>query len=350
VRYLIIKTSSFGDVVQAFGVLNYLKKRVPEARVDWVVEKKMAALVRAHPLVNKTIELGAKEWKQNLLNPHTYQQVQEFIKNLREYSYDAVFDLQGNTKSGCVTFLTKARTKVGFGWKTVAEWPNCLATGLRINPPVGQNIRRDYLYLVQSYFRDFSSLPDEKVELRLDPSEKALLGQYLDLLQTCPWMISAGSNWENKQLAFSSLKRFLFLAQKTFHPFFLFTAGNAEEFEMASMCSKLFPHSIICHKLPLPVLQHLMGKMKLVVTMDALPLHLAATTNVPTVSFFGPSLGCKYRPPGERHLSFQGHCPRGSSFEKRCPRLRSCRTAACIHDIDIDLAFASFAEWWAELV
>src|SRR5260221_27031 len=82
-------------------------------------------------------------------------------------SYDIVLDLQGNTKSGVVTACAKSSLKVGFGYLSVPEWPNVLATHQRYNPPSGRNIREDYLFIAQSALNHFVSVPMEGVQLQL---------------------------------------------------------------------------------------------------------------------------------------------------------------------------------------
>lgn len=90
------------------------------------------------------------------------------------------------------------------------------------------------------------------------------------------------------------------------------------------------------------MLQHLMSNMRLIVTMDSLPLHLAATTSVATFSIFGASLGKRFAPVGEQHHFFQGACPYGRTFTNRCPILRSCKTGACIRRLSGKQIFEAY--------
>lgn len=348
-RYLIIKTSAFGDVVHAYPVLHYLKKKYPDAQVDWVVEKRIASLVRSHPLVDRTIEINAKEWKNALFSLKSFKEAFSFVNELRKESYDAVFDLQGNSKSALITFFAKSQAKIGFGWKTAFERFNCLITKFRANPPKGQNVRRDYLYVVQNYFKDISDLPCEKVELKLTPDEKNSVEELKKKLSNNSWMICPGSQWINKKLPLEHLKKLLELAYKEFSPSFVFIAGNNEELKEAEELSLNFQNSHILNKVSLPVLQHMMKSMKLIISMDSLPLHLAATTDVKTFSLFGPSLSCKFRPIGEGHFSFQGSCPYGEQFDRRCPKLRSCPTGACLRSASTDEIFHTLSNWWHEV-
>lgn len=350
-RFLIVKTSAFGDVVQAFASINYIKSLFPEAQIDWVVERKIAALVHAHPQVDRVIEINAKEWKKGFWKIKNLKEVKAFIQELRKYSYDAVFDLQGNTKSAFITLFAKSKSKVGFGWKTAPERLNCCVTKYRANPPRGQNVRRDYLFILQNYFKDTlqpqNLVPYEEVSLRLTPDEKELFSSICKQIpEKNVWMVCPSSQWINKKLKSQTLRAFLHLAYEKYRPFFVFTAASADELREAKTLSAYFPNSYICDHMPLPMLQNMMRRMDLVISMDSLPLHLAATTQVPTCSFFGPSLSFKYRPLGERHFSFQGNCPYDYRFEKRCPILRTCATGACMRDIKEQEAFTAFSSWW----
>ena len=100
-NFLIVKTSSIGDIVQAMAVLPYLAGR---GSVDWVIEEKFASLLEGNQYIHKVIPVTRKKfWK------------------VPRKRYDAVFDLQGNCKSALFTFLAKAKVKVGFALKKRAR-------------------------------------------------------------------------------------------------------------------------------------------------------------------------------------------------------------------------------------
>ena len=345
-RFLIVKTSAFGDVVQAFCVCSYLKKLHPHCKIDWVVEKKIAPIVRAHPLVDTVIEVNSKCWKKSTLRLATYKELIQFVRVLRNKCYDAVFDLQGNLKSGVIDFLTRTDDRVGFGWKTASERANCCFTNQRSNPPRGQNIRRDYLFVVQNYFKDFTQAPCEVIDFFLTPDEMKHVDELSSLLPGSAWMICPGSAWKNKRLPEDKLLLFLEKAKSTFNPRFFFIWGTAEEQEVAQKLSSHFPDSLVAPMLTLPELQQMMKRMDLIISMDSFPLHLAGTTNTATFSFFGPSVSFKYRPIGDNHFSYQGPCAFGLSFDKRCSRLRTCKEAPCLKAQEVSQLFQSFSQWW----
>lgn len=334
-KILIVKTSSLGDIIHTFPVIDYLKQKFPDAEIDWVVERSCISLVQAHPHVNRVLQIDTKFWRYKLFGSRS--EILAFKNKLFENHYDLLLDLQGNVKSGIITFLARAKAKVGFGKKTVAEWPNTLATHYKFDPPPGRNIREDYLYIAQSYYKDNQPFTPSPVQLK-SPDVKNQFSP------PC-YMVCPGSAWVNKQLTTHTLSQFLRLVHQRTNCLFLFVWGTEEERIMLNQLVK--EHSGYCHIIErhtIPELQNLMSQMDLVIAMDSLPLHLAGTTKTPTFSIFGPSLATKYQPIGKQHISFQASCPYGKTFEKRCPVLRTCPTGACMHELNAQQLFERFCQ------
>lgn len=336
-KVLIVKTSSLGDIIHAFPVIIYLKEEFPSAQIDWVVEKSLSDVVKAHPSINHVIEIDTKSWRKNILKMKTWKEIFNFRKDIQAEEYDVVIDLQGNTKSAFPTFLARSKHKIGFGIKTIHEWPNLWVTHQRYNPPLYLNVRDENLYIVQHYFCRYRQIEDEKVVLKLSHDQQrdfdAIVESWSSLagkkILVCP-----GSAWKNKQLDPQALEDFLHYIEANFDIAFIFATGSQKEKnEMEDLAKKLKNLPVILDRLPLPLLQNIMAKMHLVIAMDSLPLHLAATTGVPTFSVFGASSAQKYKPKGPNHLALKGDCPYGRNFERRCPILRTCSTGLCIRGI-----------------
>lgn len=348
---LVIKSSSLGDIIHTFSAIGLIKKLGPNSCIDWVVETPSVELVKAHPDVNEVFAIDSKKWRKSIFSQSTIQEMTAFKKLLQRQKYDIVFDFQGNCKSGLMTWLSNSPLKVGFAKGRVPEWPNILASNRRYLPPLGANIRDDYQFLVHSHFKNFTPYEFKGVSLNLNPEETSKLKDISAKLKEAnrpSIMVCAGSNWKNKQLTNDALFAFLeMLMQK--HPCqFVFVWGSEKEKINAEELSSRLKHAIVLDKMSLPLLQHTMSSVKLVIAMDSLPLHLAATTQTPTFSVFGASLATKYKPTGNHHFAIQGPCPYGQTFEMRCPKLRSCATGACIRSLPAQTIFneyLDFAEW-----
>ncbi len=381
-RILVVKTSSLGDILHTFPILDYLREHLPHAEIDWVVERPFADLLQRHPRVKRTLVVDTKRWRKG----RGWKEMGAFRRELRQERYDWVFDLQGNCKSGLITLLARGAEKVGFGRKSVPEWPNLVATRRRFNPPLGRNIREDYLHLVAKALDLPDKLPPSITRLTVSDRERAQVEAFLahPKLQGEKILVCPGSAWPNKRLPLDTLVTFCSQTSARLTPDcdpsssgrgrgwsegtypdeagfvnpdekgcalddrllsmpsglggairgFIWLWGNDEERGVAHQLLQNFGQtSLMAPKLSLPALQYLMGQVDLVVTMDSLPLHLAGLTETPTYSLFGPSLAAKYAPIGEQHTSLQGACPYGRTFTKRCPKLRSCPTGACMHGL-----------------
>ena len=334
-QILIVKTSALGDIVQSLDILSYLHSRFPNAFIDWAVEENLSPLISSHPLIRKAnplkLKLKLSNWKQFLA--------------LRKENYDYLFDLQGNIKSGLITLLARSKVKVGLGPKSVREWPNILATHIRFEVPQHLNIRLQYLSLIRQYFNDASAPIPKPMRLNTTPVEKESLDRHLSKL-TAPLkiMVCPGSKWPTKQLPLETLLSLLDLIEKNLPASFLLVWGDASE---KALCEKLQSNKrVLSEKLSLPLWQNLMSEMDLVIAVDSSALHLAATTQTPTFSVFGPTSPNIFKPIGNHHLAIFGKCPYGTIFEKRCPVLRSCPTAACMRDLKAEKLFEEFIKWW----
>lgn len=320
-KILIVKTSSLGDIVQSFCVLDDLKIRFPSSEIHFVVEESLQEICHIHPHISKVIPIDIRG-KKNL-----YQA----FKNLRQEKYDLLFDLQGNTKSGFITLLARAKKKIGFGYRTVREWPNILVTNIRYDLDINQNISKFYLGLIEAYFGLPANVSRLKILFKLEEKEKIELNNIRSLCKNKrKILVSIGSFWENKKVSLDALREFLETLEET-QVFFIF--GNEKEKEELNRVKLNLKDFVILEKLKFALLQNVISLMDLFIGVDSFTLHLAATTNAKTLSIFGPTKASIFKPSGKRHIAVQGTCPYQISFQKVCPKLRSCQSGACIKNI-----------------
>ena len=338
-HFLIVKTSSLGDILQAFPALDWLRQRFPEAQIDWVVERSFSELVASHPAVNRVLTVDTRRWRQALAHSAVWKEIRSWRKQVRETGYDVAFDLQANVKSGLLLSQVRAQQKVGFGGKSAREWFNVFFTHKRIDPDPHGNIRNDYLRVVQSVWGVSEAQPAGKSLFRITGEQQAQVAELVQAVQT-KILVCPGAFWRNKQLP---VEAWIDLLQRIENAHFLLAWGNDAERQMAEqMHAALANRSQIIPKLPLAVLQHLMAQVDLVLAMDSLPLHLCGTTATPSFSVFGPSSAAKFAPEGVQHRTVQGSCPYGRTFVKRCPILRTCKTGACIRSLEGAYLFDAF--------
>lgn len=350
-RLLIVKTSAIGDVIQTFPVLDYLRTRFPNAIIDWVVEKNCYELLTAHPDINEVLCINTKKWRRAPFSRENRLEIKAFFSQFAKKQYDLVIDLQGNTKSALFTFMAKATHKVGYGFDSVAEKLNLIATNHRFNISAFLHVQLRYLQLVQKYFQDSEVYSWKNISLALKQKEEKRLSEIMSAFSNFPtFMVCFGSNWSNKRLSEKTLTKFISMLNDQFSPSFLFIHGNEEEKKIALGLKQLFLHkSEAVGELSIALWQNLMAKVDCVITMDSAALHLCATTKTPSFSIFGPSSSSVYKPLGTQHGAFQGSCPYAKVFDKRCPLLRSCVTGACMKELDVNALSKCFSDFWQGL-
>ena len=99
---LLIKTSSLGDVIHALPAITDLKAAQPAARIDWVVEESLAAIVNLHPGVDEVIPVAMRRWRRAWWRRSIRDEVSACRRLLRAQTYDAIIDAQGLIKSALI--------------------------------------------------------------------------------------------------------------------------------------------------------------------------------------------------------------------------------------------------------
>lgn len=333
-RFLIIKMSALGDIILSLNVARYLKQKIPGCRVEWVVEERFQELVRSSPYVDEVLPFDTKLLKKSWIK--FLSALFLLKKSFLQRPYTAVFDLQGNCKSALMTLLSQSQDKVGWGRKSVAEWPNLLVTRTRIKAASNLCRGEQYLAFIYDYFRDRSTR-DLSAHMLKKAHQDIALGSALNKIMICP-----GSNWKSKQLSEETWIEFLSQIENRYHPLFVLIGGSPQEQAFAHRLASHVPHAMVLGALPWTLWQSLMLKMNCVISVDSCALHLAGLAGVPTFSIYGPSSPEVYKPAGSQHVAYQGACPYGETFTKRCRLLRTCKTAACMKKISLDDLMKSF--------
>ena len=282
---LILRTSSLGDLLQTFPVIHYLKSK--KFSIDWVVEKRFAALIKCHPDVDNTMEINSRRWPLGLFTQ---------VKHVRQKKYDYLFDFQGNCKSGLITLFARSEKKIGWTLATAPEWPNAFVTNERY--PYLRHIcaTQAYQRLATCTFNDSKLISYPGTILKAD---HPINGISEDALMICP-----ASRWPNKQLRLETWQRLL---DQTDRPLII-SFGTLAEKKLAESLAKN-RSAIVLGDLPFDAWQALMRHVAGVVCVDSSALHLCATTQTPSFSVFGPSNAKVYKPLGNQHTAFAAPCP-----------------------------------------
>jgi heptosyltransferase-1 len=131
-KVLIVKLSSLGDVVHAMPAVMDIRAALPNAQIDWVVERGFAPLAARCAAVNRVIPCDIRRWRKSPFSASTRTQWQAFREDLNAQAYDVVIDLQGLTKSALVAWLAQltpagkryamANQTEGSGYERPTRW------------------------------------------------------------------------------------------------------------------------------------------------------------------------------------------------------------------------------------
>ena len=87
-----------------------IRRAVPHAHIDWVVERGFAPLVQRCEGVRHVIPCEIRRWRKAPLAAATRREWRVFRETLKREQYDAIIDLQGLTKSALVARLAQVAT------------------------------------------------------------------------------------------------------------------------------------------------------------------------------------------------------------------------------------------------
>ena len=113
-RILIIKSTSLGDVVHNLPVIADIKRRHPNAAVDWVVEESFVDILTMHPGINLISPVAVRRWRKVLFCRETWRELAAFKRQLQAHTYDIVIDTQGLLKSAVICYLSRSANKCGY--------------------------------------------------------------------------------------------------------------------------------------------------------------------------------------------------------------------------------------------
>jgi heptosyltransferase-1 len=112
-KILLVKLSSLGDVLHNLPIVWDLRKRLPHAQIDWIVEEGYVHLLE--PLkstetfkgIDRIIPVAFRRWRKNLFSIKTWREFFGMRKALQATTYDVLLETQGLLKSALVCALAK---------------------------------------------------------------------------------------------------------------------------------------------------------------------------------------------------------------------------------------------------
>ncbi len=131
-RILLVKLSSLGDIVHTLPVVQDILAAIPDAQIDWVLEKSFAPLLTQVKGLRRIIPCELRRWRKSIWTAQTRSEWRDFKADLQTCPYDAIIDLQGLSKSAVVSRLARvapqgkryamANQTDGSGYEVPTRW------------------------------------------------------------------------------------------------------------------------------------------------------------------------------------------------------------------------------------
>ena len=271
-----VKLSAMGDIIHAMVALQFIKKHLPHAQIDWVVEESFKGVLENNPDIHAILCVNLKAIKQSKKALFTqYKQLKLYSKN----HYDMIIDAQGLFKSALVSRIIGARVVVGFDKDSIREKIASFFYTKKVNIAYSANtIDRNVKVLCEPL--GITVLPEDILAKRpFLYFGMGLENQY----QTSKIIFVVGASKPNKVYP---KEKFLKIAQLLGRKI-LVIWGNVQEYEDALWLSCHSPLVELDSKGDLDSLKAKIAHASLVIGGDTGPTHMAWGLNVHSITIFG---------------------------------------------------------------
>lgn len=273
-RFLIIRLSSLGDIILTAPAAAMLRGSFPDARIDWLVDRKWSTLFSGCSDFQEVRELGSSAGGDFIST----------VRDLRKARYTCVIDFQGLYKSALLAFLSGARRRIGLAPGFAREKGATMFYTERIATSCGHIVDQNRA-LARAAGAGPEHFPSGFPQLTIAPEETARRTVGCDVKQF--FVINPGGGWGSKcwpaeryGILCRDLKaRYAWRAVVNYGP------GERDLAESVARAAS--PADVVLFCGEIQELASLLTGAKFVVAGDTGPLHLAVAMGTPVVGLYG---------------------------------------------------------------
>lgn len=323
---LILKPSSLGDIVHALPVAVALRQSFPSASLTWLIKRQWAEVLEGNPYLDRVlaVDFSLAGWP-------------AIIRAVRESHFNVVLDLQGLFRSAFLAWISKAPVRVGF--ENAREGSRWFYTR-RVSVGSGTMHAVDrYLLLAREVTGDRGAAARLKFPM---PSTTATEGRISSVLRTedvspdTPLVaLNPSARWETKQ---APCRLFAEVADRLQESGFRVVLlgdgmpGDAADDVLNAMRSR--PINLV-GRTAIRDLIEVLRRVRLLVTNDSGPMHLAAALGIPIIALFGPTDPARTGPYGVGHTILTSAVECRPCLSRRCanPNHLECLTSISASEV-----------------
>ncbi len=315
---LIVRLGALGDVVHAIPAAAALRRALPGARIDWIVEARHRPIVDLVTVLDRVVTLEGRNVSGWI----------DAVRELRTTKYDVALDLQGLMKSAVFARASGATRVVGFSiWHLREKAARSLYSETDDPPegPEGPRGNEGHVILKNLHMLRVVGVESTTIEFPLARVDSAAAHGIRQAFEGQRFaVINPGGAWPNKQWMperFGEVAAFL-LEVRGIRSIVLWGPHEralAEAVVAASSgAARLAPPTTIAD------LVEVSRAASLVVSGDTGPLHIAAAVGTPVVAVYGPTDPHRNGPwsPDDQVVSRFESC--GCHYERTCRQQEWC--------------------------
>jgi ADP-heptose:LPS heptosyltransferase len=278
VKILIIRFSSFGDIVQCLSILKVLKSTFHNSQIHFATKDQFHELVNANPDVDHVHGLKGKS---------DFKDLQEFTKNLKDESFDYIYDAHNNLRSFYM------RMVLGPG-KVLKRSKNRLARfllffcGIDIFPKPFKGMY-SYIKPLKKWGvtkEHYSPLENLAQNWNFNSEVISKCQSFLDTPLEKTICLAPSAAWEMKRWPVQYFKILINILHKEN---FVVIGGPTDHF--CEELKEVAPERVVnlSGKLSLLESSYIISKSKILVSADSGSLHVADLFNHPAIALLGPT-------------------------------------------------------------
>lgn len=310
-RLLIVRLGSLGDIIHTLPAVAAIRRALPDARVDWLVDAAHQEIVARVPAIDARI----------VLEERTVGAWLNAAATLRRRGYDAAVDFQGLFKSAILARASGAKRVIGFSiWHLRERGARAFYTETSEpsnSPTLQRHVIRKNLELARRLVPSID--PEAPLEFPLHVSSSADVDDVKRALGAEPFaVLNPGAAWPNKRWPAERFGQVAAFLRARHGLRSVVTWGPGEE-QLADVAVSMSEGAAVkAPLLPLGALMPLLRDARLMVSGDTGPTHLAAALGIPIVAPYGPTSAERNGPwhPDDVVISRYDEC--ACHYQRKC--------------------------------
>jgi len=312
---LITKLGAPGDVVLATPSFRAIRDKFPNAKISALVGVRSSQILLRSPYIDEVIIYDKGEKKK------TFWRLFDAAGELRKRNFDITVDLQNNSKTHLLAFLSGAQRRYGYqnGKFSFLLTHKVMQPAEPISP-----LRHQQRVLGLLGIRALN----EKLELWLvkediEHAEGILEEEWFGGDQLLVGInLGSSKSWLTKRWPLASFARLQDELSKRFSARVVVfgTRDDAELFNEYKKIVKTKPIDAV-GKTSIMELAALIKRCDIIVSSDSAPIHVAAAVGTPFVALFGPTDPRRHLPPAENYRLLRVELDCSPCYRRECAPL-----------------------------